>query len=91
MNNERTDYLLAYLNELSKLTQDDGYICHKEIRECIGWIREEFERADLTNATANQLIDELAGRTNVWVRSAADSPEPIPEGFTLIVKPVDSV
>lgn len=44
MNNERVNGLLSYLSELTKLTDTDGYICVKEITECIGWIREEFEK-----------------------------------------------
>lgn len=39
---ERLSGLLAYLNELSKISDQGEYICIKEIAECIGWIREEL-------------------------------------------------
>ncbi len=44
MNIERLDGLFAYLNALTKLANSDvGYLCTKEIDECIGWIREELD------------------------------------------------
>lgn len=43
MNNERVEYLLAYLSELTKLTTNE-YRCNTEIAECIGWIREELQK-----------------------------------------------
>ena len=42
MNNERMDYLLAYLSGLERLNSE-GYRCNNEIDECIKWIREEFD------------------------------------------------
>lgn len=46
MNNERMDYLLAYMNGLTKLANSEvSYICNKEISECIGWIREELRKS----------------------------------------------
>lgn len=45
MNNERMDYLLAYMNGLTKLANSEvSYLCTKEIGECIGWIREELTK-----------------------------------------------
>lgn len=54
MNNERVEYLLAYLSELTKLTTND-YRCNTEIAECIGWIREEFEAYNLSPGAVAKL------------------------------------
>lgn len=46
MNNERMDYLLAYMGGLTKLANSEvSYRCNNEIAECVGWIREELQKA----------------------------------------------
>lgn len=48
MNNERMDYLLSYMDGLTKLANSEvSYRCNNEIAECIGWIRDEFQAYDL--------------------------------------------
>lgn len=45
MENERLIGLLAYLSALTKLANSEvSYLCTKEIGECVGWIRKEFEK-----------------------------------------------
>ena len=45
MNNERMDYLLAYMDGLTRLASND-YLCVSEISECVKWIREELQKRD---------------------------------------------
>ena len=54
MNNDRIELLLSYLRELQGLNSE-GYACHREIAECIKWVREEFqeEAKEYTEVTYN--------------------------------------
>ncbi len=46
MNNERIEYLLRYMDGLTRINHLGEYLCHRELTECIGWIREEFLNKD---------------------------------------------
>lgn len=67
MNNERVEYLLSYLHELQGLNSE-GYACHREISECIKWIRQELviDSEELsrqyTSEELSENIDKLAAR-----------------------------